>query len=354
MNAIAGFAALSSAALIFGGCALSGPLAVSNGRPTYNEVINQTEDEQLLAMVVRQRYDETFGMLAVASVTASLRVAASVGANVAIGPGSSYEGNLVPLSAGIAYEENPTISYVPLRREKFLQLMLAPISAEQALLLMRLSSRDIGVLRVLLRRANGLVNPLYSPGAGAGAFDRLLDLWTRLREAGKLDIVRSADGQFTLYLHDHTDEGSRADVSELLRILGVGEARERAAPIALPLRFSVGAARGDGVDLETPSALEVVDAAAQGVEVPNEHLVDGVARPPAATAPQELIEIHSAAERPDASTVAVKFKGWWFFVDERDSRSKRGFIVLRALIGLLLDAGTSGQAVPVLTVPVSR
>ena len=54
-------------------------------------------------------------------MTANLKVGASLGANVGIGSDSSYAGNLVPLAAGATYEENPTISYVPLRGEQFVE-----------------------------------------------------------------------------------------------------------------------------------------------------------------------------------------------------------------------------------------
>ena len=90
--------------LFLGACNVVGPQAIVNGRATYNTVINQTEDEQILAMLVRQRYDETFGMLAVASVTASIRAATSVGANVGIGPSSNYETNLVIYDRALTQE----------------------------------------------------------------------------------------------------------------------------------------------------------------------------------------------------------------------------------------------------------
>jgi hypothetical protein len=339
--------------ILLSGCAVVGPASVRNGRSTYNAVINQTEDEQILAMIVRQRYDETFGMLAVSGVTASLRISASFGANAGVGSSSGYEGNLVPLSAGAVYEENPTISYVPLRGEQFLQRMLAPISAEQALLLSRMSTDEVEVLRFLVRRANGLANPLYSSRPADAGFDRFLELYSRLREAGKLDIVQSSGEKFELLLHDYTEDQSR-DVDELLRTLGVKKAREPAAPITLPLRFFVGSPQPDSLDLETPSALGVIEAAASGVDVPREHLTNALARPVVATAAQDLVAIHSAAKRPREASVAVKHRGWWFFVDGRDGRSKRGFMILRTLIGMRLDAAPPGQGTPLLTVPVNR
>lgn len=203
------FVLLAMLVLAATGCATVGPVSISNGQSTYNAVINRTEDEQILSMIVRQRYDETFGMLAVASVTASLRLSASAGVNAGVGPRSGYEGNLVPLSAGVAYQENPTISYVPLRGEQFTERMLAPITAEQALLLGRMSTDQVEVLRLVVRRANGLANPLYSSRRATGEFDRFMDRFAQLREKGKLDIVRSGDGTLELLLHDHTEEEAR-------------------------------------------------------------------------------------------------------------------------------------------------
>lgn len=330
------------------GCAIAGPAAIGNGRSTYNSVINRTEDEQILSMIVRRRYGETFGMLLVANVTASLRVSASAGANAGAGASSGYEGNLVPLSAEMVYEENPTISYVPLRGEQFLERMLAPITDKQMLLLSRMSSAETEVMRFLVRRANGLVNPVYSSQPTTGDFDRFLDVYQRLREAGKLDIIQTPAGQFELLLHDYSDEQSR-DVDRMLGMLGMNA--QRPAPTTVPIRFLVGSRRADSIDLETPSALEVIDAAAAGVEVPRPHREEGLvrlspARPPA------LVAVHASQARPRDASVAIRHKGWWFFIDGRDSRSKERFMFLRTLIGLRLDSGEPPQAAPVLTVPV--
>ena len=47
--------------------AVVGPRSITAGRGAYAEVINQTEDQQILNALVRTRYDETFGMISVAS-----------------------------------------------------------------------------------------------------------------------------------------------------------------------------------------------------------------------------------------------------------------------------------------------
>ena len=129
------------------------------------------------------------------------------------------------------------------------------------------------------------------------------------------------------------------------------EGQRKDGELTIPLRFFVGEARGNGLDLETPSALEIIEAAGVGVEAPDEHRSDGLARPLDRTS-VAFITIHSSRERPPDASVAVAHQGWWFFIDRRDARSKQAFMVLRTLIGLRLDEASDAQDRPVLTVPV--
>ena len=64
----------------------------------------------MLMSIVRGRYGETYDMLAVTAVAANIRFRATAGVEAGFGPSSSYDGNLVPFSGGVAYEENPTKS----------------------------------------------------------------------------------------------------------------------------------------------------------------------------------------------------------------------------------------------------
>jgi hypothetical protein len=49
------------------GCALVGPASIRGGRAAYNDAIVATHNQQVLAMIVRMRYGETSGLLAVSS-----------------------------------------------------------------------------------------------------------------------------------------------------------------------------------------------------------------------------------------------------------------------------------------------
>jgi len=110
------------------GCAGVGPRTISQGRADYNEVINKTEDEQMLLSIVKGRYGETFSLLKVSGVAANFSFGTSAGIDVGFGPSANYAGTLVPFSGGLTYEENPTISYAPVQGEMYIRQLLTPIS----------------------------------------------------------------------------------------------------------------------------------------------------------------------------------------------------------------------------------
>jgi len=343
------------ASLWLPGCASFGPNTLAGGRGLYNEVINATEDEQTLNMIVRDRYAETFGMLAVTNVTASVRAAAHLTADAAIGNSENYAGNLVPLQAGVAYEDNPTISYEPIGGETFLQRMLHPISLDQLVLIARASPDLKLALRTLIRSVNGLRNPLANREAPSPHFERFLGLFSELQGAQVLDVVRTEgeEAAYFINLHSYRDR-HLAEVRELLGILGVKTHRADGESILLPVRLSIGRASEDAVDLETRSVFEVIRIVGGAMDIPATHLAAGIVEEYRAAPGQRepFIRVRSARQKPANATVSVFFRDWWFYIDATDTRSKQGFVLLRTLIGMQMEDSGSGEGGPVLTIPV--
>ena len=340
----------------FCGCAVIGPQSIAAGRGVYAEVINRTEDEQILNVIVRLRYDETFGMVTVASVTANLRVSAQAGTNIGIGDSDSYAGNLVPLSAGVAYEENPTISYVPLSGEEFMRRMLSPVSVNEWVLLGGSARHPGHVLSLAARRVNGLRNSLLGQEPPSPEFARFVELYDRLRRAAVLDIVKApatkGEGNYFWDIHGYQDAHGDS-VREFFNLLGI-EVQPDGSAIILPLREAVGSS-ASAIHVQTRSAFDVLKVFGTGIEIPSPHLRAGIIAPVAWAVPEgsRFITIRSSEKRPQNATVRIRFRDRWFYIDATDTLSKRAFLFLRTFIGMrLADPGAAQQA-PVLTVPVN-
>ncbi len=103
---------------------------------------------------------------------------------------------------------------------------------------------------------------------------------------------------------------------------------------------------------------------ANGVEVPADHLKCGLApiTMDAAGAvfdtrevTRGLFEVHTARghKPPPSAYVAVPYRGWWYYIDDRDQQSKATFALVLQLSRLDFARQRLGGG-PMLTLPVGR
>jgi hypothetical protein len=112
------------------------------------------------------------------------------------------------------------------------------------------------------------------------------------------------------------------------------------------------------------STAQVFFYLANGVEVPQEHIATGLVRPPvtpdgspfdlrAVTAGLFTVHCRPGHKPPPEAYVAVRYRGYWYYIDDRDQASKTTFALILHLsrLDFGLEEGTSG---PFLTLPVGR
>ncbi len=341
------------------GCAVVGPRSISMGRADYNEAINRTEDEQMLLSIVKGRYGETFSLLAVSGVAANVRFRTNAGVQAGIGPSENYLGNLVPFSAGLAYEENPTITYAPVQGEKYLRQFMSPIPLDIVFLAVRSMTSGGRLLTLLVNRINDLRNPdfLEAPSAEPDPrFIRFVELVVELRKAGVLHLVRDPQKEvgFDVVIDGDTPQYSKK-VREFLELLDLQMPADKSSDIVIPAYFALKSRKLWGIGIVPRSTLDLIEILRAAIEVPEEHAGAGLTinYPPIGLAGQG-IRIMSATERPKKMSLAVRYRGYWFYIDEADQRTKAFIRVLRAFWSVSIAAAGDQRAAPVLTIPVSR
>ena len=342
------------------GCALVGPPSVRGDRAAYNDAIVATNNQQVLAMIVRMRYGEPYGLLAVSSVTANVQIQANVGAEFGIGSDSNYQGNLVPLAAGFAYEENPTISYTPVQGEKHMRQLLAPMPLDLTVLLLGSLRDSPQAMTLLVRSINGIRNPdfLWEPSVEADPrFARLVELLTEMARRGRVTWGQESGSDSSFALAIAGGAGALdPQLAELFGLLGFAAPEDLEGVIALPVQLGIGKPGEPAIRLETRSLFDLFNIAAASVEVPEEHLESGVAhRLPPPGPVGRSIQIRRSKGRPDGAVAAVRHHGWWYSIDGTDAASKLTFRIVESLISVrIADTVDHLKATPVLTVPVSR
>jgi hypothetical protein len=341
------------------GCAISGPAAIRNGRQLYNDALVATNNQQVLAMILRMRYQEPAALLAVSSVTANIRFQANTSAQFGIGPDSSFEGNLVPLTGGIVYEENPIISYTPVQGPEYLRQLMSPIPLDITALLFGATRHSPQVTSLLIKRINGIQNPDFvsDPAEDAGErFARVAELLAALDRRGAITWAQDGGGTSKLALLVHRHGPASQDANELASLVGITPPPDTAEFMTIPMTLGVGVRHPGSIDLTTASVFDLFELAAASVDVPNEHVESGLARPspPTRQGPRS-IHIRCSSARPSTAMVAVKYHGWWYAIDSADGPSKDTFRLLETLLtARIAETIRARDSTPVLTVPVSR
>ena len=344
---------------LLGPKATLGPGSIVRGRGLYNEVITHTNNEQTLELIVHARYGEPIGLLSVVSVTANLRASATLGGQFGIGPSANYQGALVPLSAGVAYEQNPTISYVPVQGQRFAKSMLSPVDVDLVGLLLSTERDSHRLLSVLIKQINGLRNSMLDPPAERVAFQESINRVARLQSAGQLAWTASATAPESVTLVMHGYAPSNVDnVRELLRMWELPDSLARQGQdIVLPVKLGFGNGSTPQLNVQTRSVYDLIELAATAVQVPPEHVALGLPDPGLdQLSPAEgFLKIQSSREQPSSSDVLVKVwhRGWWFYIAASDGQSKSAFRFLQTLINMRLVEAAPATT-PTLTIPVGK
>ncbi|MHC4077598.1 MAG: hypothetical protein ACYST0_04045, partial [Planctomycetota bacterium] len=320
-------AVLSFTGLLITGCGIVGSSVIRNARAVYNEAMVATNNEQVLNMIVRMRYQEPAGLLAVASITANVRVQTSVGAQFGIGPDSNFSGNLVPLSAGALYEENPTISYTPVHGEKYLTQLLSPLPLDFVVLLLSALGDSPATIELLIKEINGIRNPgfLTDPAAKPDPrFGEIAKLLASLHRHGSLTWSQQPGEKptFVLFLRG-SGEHYIKEVTRLHELLSLEKPRSLDEALTLRVLHAVGTPEGSVLELRPRSVYDLFQVAAAAVDVPGEHLESGLAPPLPPSGPAVAhIRIPRSKSPPNDAMVAIKHHGWWYSIAATDGRSK--------------------------------
>jgi hypothetical protein len=342
------------------GCAIVGPTSISSGRADYNQVINRTEDEQMLLSVVKSRYGESFSLLAVSGVAANMRFASEAGINIGFGPQAGFAGQLVPFSARMGYEENPTITYAPVQGEIYIRQLMSPIPLDIFVLLVRTTTDPAFFFNVLANRVNDMRNPDFLVGTQKKPnddFKRFLALTNELNNEGVTKWVRDSRENipFNILISDyhpaHTEK-----VREMMELLGLSMPEDKTEEIVIPVSLSVKQRGVDGIAISTRSTYDLIEILMAAVDVPEKHIEAGlVINYPKDGLAGEGIKIHRKRFfKPKHALIATKYRGHWFYIDDRDMQTKMFYLVLRTLWSAMIAEASDQKAAPVLTLPVSR
>ena len=354
MNSILS-AVLAAVALILSGCTSIGPGTIGRDRFDYTTAISESWKNQMLLNMVKLRYGDTPVFLDVASVINSYELSGSVsaGANWTFQP---THGSGASAGASGFYADRPTITYSPSTGEKFSKSMLTPIPPSSIFFFIQAGYDAGAVFRVLVQSINGIRNSYGGIARNRPAdqeFYLLIERLRRIQDSGayEIRIQKSTDREaLAAVFSDKVDAKTEADISEIRKMLGLD-------PRAREFRVIYGsiASNDKEIAILSRSVLQVINNLASFIEVPETHVAEKRVNPSSTEKGTDgspvppLMRVRSSSEKPEDAFVAVPYRNHWFWIDDKDLRSKGLFSFLMFIMNLV-DTGVK-EGAPVVTIP---
>jgi len=342
---------LPACVLLAAGCHSIGPSTISRDRFDYSSDLAQSWKNQMLLNLVKTRYLDMPIFLDVGQIVSgyTLETVASLGVSVA--ETNAFGGNTGSLGGATRYTDRPTITYMPLTGDRFLQGLLTPIDPTKIFALVQAGFPADFVLELGVDTLNGLRNRATGFGARRQSdpeFFRAIAALREIQDAGAIGL-RTGDGPIAslFFRTDLVDENVQARLEELRELLGLSPGRSEYGLMVSPLRGG-----DDELAINTRSLSQVLSALSLGVEVPPDHQERRLTPPilpDAAAEEQPLLRIRGGPSHPPDAFVAVPYEGQWFWIENDDWRSKRTFSSILFLF--TLTNTDSKDRAPLLTIP---
>lgn len=333
-------------------CASIGPNTIPRDQFDYGKAIASSWKTQLLSNIVGLRYVEAPVFVNVSSVINQY----SLEGEVALGVGSNSSligGDTMTIGGAGRYADRPTITYIPIAGQEFARSLLTAIPPEAIFALVQAGWPPEVILRLTVRSMNGIENEWAAPSQRRQAdprFNELMQIWSRLRKARVLGLRREGkEGEARIIVYT-TGEGITdeiaADLHFLQESLGLDpDVKE------YELSYGLVSDKKNEIVVLTSSILEIMNELAWRIDVPPQHVEEGRTGSTfqeTGPAVNPLIRVHYSEEEPEDRFVAVKNRGYWYYIDDRDMISKRTFSMVQIVLSLT-DSGDVSKG-PVVTI----
>lgn len=335
------------------GCSSLGPGSVTRDRFDYNTAISSSWKEQTLLNIVKIRYADMPLFVEVASIVAGYTMETQVNAGASFPSRDILGGDTFSAGASGRFTDRPTITYAPITGQQFNRSFMTPIPPRSVLFLMQSGWPADLVFPIAVDSMNGLRSQVAAGAnqrSGDEKFYRAIDLLRQIQRSGAVGMrIQQAGEKETTMMMFHRDRIApevKAALDELGTLLKVDPGTRQ-----LRVTYSQIPENPNDLAMLTRSMLQIMVDMATQVDVPEEHVADGRTPPslPAGEAADRVMRIHSSRERPRDAFTAVRYRDHWYYIDDRDFKSKRAFTFVMVLFSLSETGGR--ESLPLVTIP---
>jgi hypothetical protein len=252
-----------------------------------------------------------------------------------------------------AYQDRPTVSYAPQTGSQFIRNLTQPINPGLVLFLLQSGYPADVVFDLTVESINGVRNRSVSGGHLRPADPEFVRIvWTirKAQIAGHVGIRVERDKDrkdaVAFFIRDKDiDPELGKELAEVRKALRLDPDRPEFQVV-----FGAAAANPNEIAILSRSVIRILSELSSFVEVPVDHLVNGIA-PPLGEQESDArprFRVLCSVTKPCDPFVTICYEDHWFWIEKSDYSSKRTMGYLLVLLALA-DTGAK-ESLPVITI----
>ena len=339
-------------------CSSIGPKTITRDRFDYNKAISDSWKEQTLLNIIKLRYADMPLFVEVASIVSSYSLEQSLELGGELSEGRA-PGNSFVVGAAGTYKDRPTVTYVPLTGEQFNRSFMTPIPPRAVIFLIQNGWPADLILLLTVDAINGLRSTVAAGSnkrQGDEEYLRVTELLYDIQLSGAvgMEIKEIDDDEYSTLMIFHKEDISdetKAKINELGDLLGLKtDAQE------FQVNYGFISKSDTEIVMLTRSMLNIMIQLSTQIEAPVEHVNEGrtvsaVTLDSSTHEMAQIFRLKHSTEEPEDAFVSVKYRDYWFWIDDRDFLTKKTFGFLM-ILNSLMEKG-SDDYLPQITIPTN-
>ena len=320
----------------FSGCASFGPQSMDRDRFDYINAIASSWKQQTLLNIVKMRYADTPIFLEVGQIISGYQLEGTIAMGGSLSSSSAY-GDIFSLGTTGRYTDRPTITYTPMTGSHFMHVLLTPIPPPALFMVIEQGWPVDLLFQIGVQKINGVSNGMgglrgYPPDPD---FVRLLEALQRLQASRviglRVEMSQESKqiGTIMTISKKNLPLEIQADRELVRKLLGLRHDQQE-----FKIIYGGISDKDDVIAVQTRSGLQILKELGADVQVPSTHIAERRTYPPVSESSgigsslQPLLRIHADKSRPIDVFAAVKYNDYWYWIDNRDFKSKGVFTFL--------------------------
>lgn len=332
-------------------CSSYGPKSMRKDQLDYGNSIGENWKNQMLSNIVKLRFVDMPVFVDVGQIVAGYTLETSVNGKVGFN-NSLTGGDSQGLGASGTFTDRPTVTYTPKTGDAYLRSLLDPVEPRSLLALVQAGYSSELLFTWAVEAINGVRNYTASSQNARAAdpeFNEFVRLFRELQLNGAVgfELSRDSEGKHDILFRLNSvgiDESLRTKQNRVGELISLEKGRDKFRVIYAPFRSDP-----DTLTIQTRSVIQMLVAMSGFVNVPSEQSSYAAPGYGVASDADKPFHVKSGPDRPEQSFAAVRYGGYWYWIENADLESKQVFTLMLFITTLTNTSPDKNAAV--LTIP---